>query len=314
MHHTRYSNKSSPLLFDPEIEKTARQNKVFHRTDRVMSSPNHMENKPDHGKQSDLPPACQLPPEQQPTSGVFPSYVPPPRTDDNLNPSTNQFPYFPPFGQPLPQVSQPFEFKPNAHYSSPYVRIVTDPLPPPTSQPPIIRPSIFHSTPLPGFHPYTSGLDYEDDTKGYDDKFGGDEDKPHDLDRKERQRPRVPVYRRQDTGPVRGIESHFRPSIAYNPSPVAIPQQHGRSFEVRSQEIQNLPKYHGRGTEEPYLHLSAYDAMCNTIGEQGFTPDDVKLVLFQFTLEDKAQQWFHSLLSASIYTWGDMQQQFPDEF
>ncbi|KAI3819745.1 hypothetical protein L1987_13593 [Smallanthus sonchifolius] len=71
-------------------------------------------------------------------------------------------------------------------------------------------------------------------------------------------------------------------AIAYNPSPVVIPQQHGRSFEVRSQAIQNFPKYHGLGTEEPYLHLSAYDARCNTIGGQRFTPDDVNLFLDEF--------------------------------
>ncbi|KAJ0578267.1 hypothetical protein HanIR_Chr05g0245431 [Helianthus annuus] len=30
--HTRFSKKSSPLLFDPEIEKTARQNLVLFRS------------------------------------------------------------------------------------------------------------------------------------------------------------------------------------------------------------------------------------------------------------------------------------------
>jgi hypothetical protein len=67
-------------------------------------------------------------------------------------------------------------------------------------------------------------------------------------------------------------------------------------------------------TEEPYVHLASYDARCNTISSQGFTTDEVKLVLFQFTLEDKAQQWFQSLQSASIRTWRQMQQEFLDEF
>ncbi|KAM0067764.1 putative retrotransposon gag domain-containing protein [Helianthus debilis subsp. tardiflorus] len=121
--------------------------------------------------------------------------------------------------------------------------------------------------------------------------------------------------RRNNQGPVRGIESHFRPTIANNPSPAVIPQlQGGRSFEVRTQSISSLPKFHGHAHEETYLHIAAYDARCNTISSQGFSVDDVKLVLFQFTLEDKAQQWFHSLPSASIFTWDEMQRQFLDEF
>ena len=35
------------------------------------------------------------------------------------------------------------------------------------------------------------------------------------------------IPRRYNRGPVRGVESHFRPAIANNPSPVVIPQQHG---------------------------------------------------------------------------------------
>ncbi|XP_021991058.1 uncharacterized protein LOC110887797 [Helianthus annuus] len=123
------------------------------------------------------------------------------------------------------------------------------------------------------------------------------------------------IPRRNNQGTVRGIESHFKPAIANNPSPVVIPQlQGGRSFEVRAQSLSILPKYHGQAHEEPYLHIVAYDARCNTIDGQGFSTDDVKLVLFQFTLEDKAQQWFHSLPSPSIFTWNEMQQLFLDEF
>ncbi|KAJ0586747.1 putative nucleotidyltransferase, Ribonuclease H [Helianthus annuus] len=54
--------------------------------------------------------------------------------------------------------------------------------------------------------------------------------------------------------------------------------------------------------------------MCQTIGVSGFTKDEVKLMLFQFTLKDKARQWFATLPPGSIYTWQEMQLVFLEEY
>ncbi|XP_021984511.1 uncharacterized protein LOC110880205 [Helianthus annuus] len=130
-----------------------------------------------------------------------------------------------------------------------------------------------------------------------------------------RPRVRLGVPKRHHCEVVCGIEAHFRPVITNNPSPVVIPHHSdGRTFEVRTNVLQSLPKYKGLATEEPYFHLEAYDSICNTIGGQGFSSNDVKLVLFQFSLEDKARKWFYTLPSASIYTWAEMQQFFLEEF
>ena len=70
--------------------------------------------------------------------------------------------------------------------------------------------------------------------------------------------PRVPlgVPRRHNREVVRRVEAHFRPIITNNPSPVVIPHNHeGRTFEVRTNSLQCLPKYKGLATEEPYFHL-----------------------------------------------------------
>ncbi|XP_021995751.2 uncharacterized protein LOC110892925 [Helianthus annuus] len=129
--------------------------------------------------------------------------------------------------------------------------------------------------------------------------------------------PRAPLGapQRHHREVVRGIEAHFRPIITNNPSPVVIPHRaDGRTFEVRTTALQSLPKFKGLATEEPYFHLETYVSICNTIGGQWFSADDVKLVLFQFSLEDKAKRWFHTLPSTSIFTWADMQQIFLDEY
>ncbi|XP_022013918.1 uncharacterized protein LOC110913391 [Helianthus annuus] len=107
--------------------------------------------------------------------------------------------------------------------------------------------------------------------------------------------PRAPLGapQRHQREVVRGIEAHFRAIITNNPSPVVIPHYaDGRTFEVR---------------KPPY---KVYQSSRG----QGFSADDFKLVLFQFSLEDKAKRWFHNLPSASIFTWADVQQIFLDEY
>nr|XP_043622480.1 uncharacterized protein LOC122594065 [Erigeron canadensis] len=66
--------------------------------------------------------------------------------------------------------------------------------------------------------------------------------------------------------PPQGVDSHFRPAIAVNASPIVPPVLRGRAFEVRPQCLSILPSFYGKATEEPYLHLSEFEAICGTIG------------------------------------------------
>ena len=103
--------------------------------------------------------------------------------------------------------------------------------------------------------------------------------------------------------------------IVTNSSAIVTPVGfNGRKFEVRPQYLGHLPEFFGKRTEEPYLHIASFDSICQTIGASGFTEDDVKLMLFQFTLKDKARQWFASLTPGSISTWQELQQVFLEEY
>ncbi|KAK1440276.1 hypothetical protein QVD17_06101 [Tagetes erecta] len=113
---------------------------------------------------------------------------------------------------------------------------------------------------------------------------------------------------------VMGVDSHFRPTIHMNPSPIVPPHCNGRQFEIRPQYLSIIPTFRGFASDEPYTHLYEFAAICSTIGSQGFTPDEVKLNLFQFSLKDRAKQWFVTLPPRSIRTWDDMQQAFLDEY
>ena len=124
----------------------------------------------------------------------------------------------------------------------------------------------------------------------------------------------IPGMYNAGIGQMQGVDRHFRPGLATNASPVVTPVRQGRSFEAKHAEIQNLPSFFGRPTEEPYQHLIEFERACQITRGQGFSPDEVKLILFHFTLKDRAKEWFSALPPASIYTWADMQQQFLNEF
>jgi hypothetical protein len=57
-------------------------------------------------------------------------------------------------------------------------------------------------------------------------------------------------------GPIQGVDSHFRPALAINASPVVPPQVRGRSFEVRPQCLGILPCFYGKAIEECNTLLS----------------------------------------------------------
>ncbi|MFS7985331.1 hypothetical protein Hanom_Chr11g00997221 [Helianthus anomalus] len=69
--HTMFSRRSSPLLFDPEIEKTARQNLVLRlalKGKAPISKMNPLENQPNLNQQ---------PPKQEPLPDMPPPPFPP---------------------------------------------------------------------------------------------------------------------------------------------------------------------------------------------------------------------------------------------
>ncbi|XP_021975467.1 uncharacterized protein LOC110870591 [Helianthus annuus] len=114
--------------------------------------------------------------------------------------------------------------------------------------------------------------------------------------------------------PLPGVDTHFRPTIFRNPSPIVTPVLNGRVFEIRPQYLAILPTFRGVASDEPYTHLIDYAAICSTIGKQGFTLEEVKLRVFQFSLKDRAKQWFSILPSDSIRTWDEMQRTFLEEY
>ncbi|XP_022030793.1 uncharacterized protein LOC110931719 [Helianthus annuus] len=85
-------------------------------------------------------------------------------------------------------------------------------------------------------------------------------------------------------------------------------------FDYKPHYINILPHFNGRSNDEPYTHLAEFSSICSTTGGHNFALEEVKLRLFQFSLKDKAKQWFLTLPANSIRTRGEMQQVFLNEY
>ncbi|XP_021984978.2 uncharacterized protein LOC110880845 [Helianthus annuus] len=111
--------------------------------------------------------------------------------------------------------------------------------------------------------------------------------------------------------PPRGVNDRFRSVVTDNDSLIVCER---RMFDCKPHYINILPHFNGRTNDEPYTHLAEFSAICSTNRGHDFALEEVKLRLFQFSLKNKAKQWFLTLPVGSIPTWAEMLQVFLDEY
>ena len=63
-----------------------------------------------------------------------------------------------------------------------------------------------------------------------------------------------------------------------------------------------LSSFHGLNSEDPYHHLDDFLDVCSTMKIQNFTDEALKMLLFHFSLKDKARHWLASLTPQTITT------------
>jgi hypothetical protein len=72
--------------------------------------------------------------------------------------------------------------------------------------------------------------------------------------------------------------------------------------------------YKGTPTENPYWHIREIIDLCRTQNVQGLTQDEIRLILFPFSLKDNAKIWYYFLAVGSIHTWDEMTTKFLKKF
>ncbi|XP_016199809.1 uncharacterized protein LOC107640823 [Arachis ipaensis] len=107
----------------------------------------------------------------------------------------------------------------------------------------------------------------------------------------------------------------------HNP-PEEVANNHGQparrvlaSYTISDLEtVRNNCQYRGSVTEDLNQHLSVFLRICDTVKTNGVHPAIYKLLLFPFSLRDKATQWLEIFPKESITNWDDLVSKFLDKF
>ena len=83
---------------------------------------------------------------------------------------------------------------------------------------------------------------------------------------------------------------------------------------MKSDMIFLLPVYQGVDNKNPYSFMRDFEDVCSAFLSTKSPLHIICMVLFLFSLKEKAKIWFHSLTPNSIFTWEDMQNEFLNKF
>ena len=78
--------------------------------------------------------------------------------------------------------------------------------------------------------------------------------------------------------------------------------------------IRLLPVYQGVDSENPYSFMRDFKDVCSAFLSTRLPLHIICMVLFPFSLKEKAKIWFHSLAPNSIFTWEDRKNEFLNKF
>nr|GEX97437.1 reverse transcriptase domain-containing protein [Tanacetum cinerariifolium] len=95
-----------------------------------------------------------------------------------------------------------------------------------------------------------------------------------------------------------------------------IPEILAENLEIKTNLLQLVQanKFHGRENDNPHTHISNFKRMTATLKYRDVPNDAIKLMLFPYSLEDKARIWYEKEPPNSILTWDDLVNKFVNQF
>ena len=115
----------------------------------------------------------------------------------------------------------------------------------------------------------------------------------------------------------RVLSSYINPTSGNCGSSIQKPPIQANNFELKPQLIslvENHCSFGGSANEDPNQHLTKFLRICDTVKSNGVQEDAYKLLLFPFSLRDKAAKWLESFPRGSLTTWDEVESKFLARF
>jgi hypothetical protein len=106
------------------------------------------------------------------------------------------------------------------------------------------------------------------------------------------------------------MKSSFILQNLNQPSCIAYQPNAQGSFNLSPHLLNMLPHFRGTPSEDPYLHIRDFFDLCMTQNIHGLTPENIRLIIFHFSLKDNAKLWLNSLAAGSINNWEELATKF----
>ncbi|XP_057248699.1 uncharacterized protein LOC104908967 isoform X1 [Beta vulgaris subsp. vulgaris] len=117
----------------------------------------------------------------------------------------------------------------------------------------------------------------------------------------------------EEMGDERTLKELAAPKLDDEPLGIVFPTLE-KPLKLNSGFLNLLPKFYGRGGEDPNRFLKEFLVVCSSMKPEGIDPNHVKLHSFPFSLFDIAKDWLYSLPPGSITTWDALQKAFLENF
>nr|GEY00058.1 reverse transcriptase domain-containing protein [Tanacetum cinerariifolium] len=97
---------------------------------------------------------------------------------------------------------------------------------------------------------------------------------------------------------------------------IVIPEILAENFEIKTNLLQLVQanKFHGFERDNPHTHINNFKRMTATLKYKDVANDDIKLMVFPYSLEGDAWIWYEKEPPNSILTWDDLVNKFVNQF
>nr|GEW79340.1 reverse transcriptase domain-containing protein [Tanacetum cinerariifolium] len=97
---------------------------------------------------------------------------------------------------------------------------------------------------------------------------------------------------------------------------IVIPEIPAENFEIKTNLLQLVQanKFHGFERDNPHTRISNFKRMTATLKYRDVPNNDIKLMLFPYSLEGATRIWYEKEPPNSILTWDDLVNKFVNQF